>query len=78
MRNELTDVKSKARRVQAQLIRGTDQYLAERLALATKESQEREVKMKREIEQLLNDHANTPMLIRRLTWTKDQKQKLTL
>ena len=50
MRDELTDVKSQARSDQAQLIRYTDQCLAETLALATKESQEREVKMTREIE----------------------------
>ena len=33
--------------------------LAERLAQATKESKEREVRMTREIERLLNDHDNT-------------------
>ena len=59
LRDELTDVKSQARSDQAQLIRDTDQCLAEILALATKESQEREVKMTREIEWLLNDHDNT-------------------
>ena len=59
MRDELTDVKSQAGSDQAQLIRDTDQCLAESLALATKESQERDVKMTREIERLLNDHDNT-------------------
>ena len=52
-------MKSKARSDQAQLIRDTDQCLAHSLALATKESQERDVKMTREIERLLNDHDNT-------------------
>ena len=51
LRDELTDVKSQARSDQAQLIRNTDQCLAESLALATKESQERDAK--------LNDHDNT-------------------
>ena len=59
LRDQLTDVKSQARSDQAQLIRDTDQCLAESLALATKESQERDVKMKREIDRLLNDHDNT-------------------
>ena len=36
-----------------------DQCLAESLAQATKESEEREVRMTREIERLLNDHDNT-------------------
>ena len=49
----MTDVKSQARSDQAQLIRDTDQ------CLATKESQERDVKMTREIERLLNDRDNT-------------------
>ena len=52
-------MKSQARSDQAQLIRDTDQCLAESLALATKESHERYVKMTREIEQFLNDHDNT-------------------
>ena len=52
-------MKSQARSDQAQLIRDTDQCLAEGLALATKESQERDVKMTREFERLLNDHDNT-------------------
>ena len=51
LRDELTDVKSQARKGQAQLIRDTDQCLAESLALATKEPQERDVKMPR-----LNDY----------------------
>ena len=38
LRDELTDVKSQARSDQAQLIRDTDQCLAESLAVATKES----------------------------------------
>ena len=59
MRDELTHVKSQARVDQAQLIRNTDQCLAESLAQANKESEEREVRMTREIERLLNDHGNT-------------------
>ena len=58
LRDELTDLKSQARRDQAQLIRDTDQCLAESLALATKEPQERDVKMTREFERLLNGHDN--------------------
>ena len=50
LRYELTHVKSQARVDQAQLIRNTDQCLAERLAQANKESQEREARMTREIE----------------------------
>ena len=52
-------MKSKARVDQAQLIRNTNQCLAEILAEATKESEEREVRMTREIKRLLNDHDNT-------------------
>ena len=52
-------MKSQARFDQAQLIRNTDQCLAESLAQANKESEEREARMTREIEQLLNDHDNT-------------------
>ena len=52
-------MKSQARVDQAQLIRNTDQCLAESLAQATTESEEREIKMSREIERLLNDHDNT-------------------
>ena len=59
LRDELTNVKSQARVDQAQLIRNTDQCLAESLAQATKESEEREIRMTREIERLLNDHDNT-------------------
>ena len=59
MRDELTNVRSQARVDQAQLIRNTDQCLAESLAQATKESEEREVRMTREIERLLKDHDNT-------------------
>ena len=40
LRGELTDVKSQARTDQAQWIRNTDQYLAEKLALAAKQSEE--------------------------------------
>ena len=58
LRDELTNVKSQARVDQAQLIRNTDQCLAESLAQATKESEEREVRMTREIERMLNDHDN--------------------
>ena len=56
LRDELTHAKSQARVDQAQLIRNTDQCLAESLAQANKESQEREARMTREIERLLNDH----------------------
>ena len=59
LRDELTNVKSQARVDQAQLIRSTDQCLAESLAQATKESEEREIRMTRQIERLLNDHDNT-------------------
>ena len=59
LRDELTDVKSQARTDQAQLIRNTDQCLAESLALAAKESAERDIMMTREIERLLNDHDDT-------------------
>ena len=59
LRNELTNVKSQAKVDQAQLIRNTNQCLAEGLAQAIKESEEREVRMTREIELLLNDHDNT-------------------
>ena len=59
LRDELTNVKSQARVEQAQLIRNTDQCLTESLAQAIKESEEREVRMTREIERLLNDHDNT-------------------
>ena len=59
LRDELTHVKSQARVDQAQLIRNTDQCLAESLAQANKESEEREARMTRKIERLLNDHDNT-------------------
>ena len=59
LRDELTHVKSQARVDQAQLIRNTDQCLAESLAQANKESHEREARMTREIERLLNDHEST-------------------
>ena len=59
LRDELTHVKSQARVDQAQLIPNTDQCLAESLAQASKESEEREARMTREIERLLNDHDNT-------------------
>ena len=49
-------MKSQARVDQAQLIRNNDQCLAESLAQANKESEEREARMTREIERLLNDH----------------------
>ena len=58
LRDELTHVKSQASFDQAQLIRNTDQCLAESLAQANKESEEREARMTREIERLLNDHDN--------------------
>ena len=59
LRDELTHVKSQARVDQAQMIRNTDQCLAESLAQANKESEEREARMTREIERLLNDHDST-------------------
>ena len=59
LRDELTHVKSQARVDQAQLIRNTDQCLAESLAQANKESYEREARMTREIERLLKDHDST-------------------
>ena len=59
LRNELTVLKSQARTDQAQLIRNTDQCLAQSLALAAKESEERDSKMAREIERSLNDHDDT-------------------
>ena len=59
LRDELTQAKSQARVDQAQLIRNTDQCLAESLAQANKESQEREARMTKEIERLLNDHDST-------------------
>ena len=52
LREELTHVKSQARVDQAELIRNTDQCLAESLAQANKESYEREARMTREIERL--------------------------
>ena len=59
LRDELTNVRSQARVDKAQLIRNTDQCLAENLVQATKESEERKVRMTREIERLLIDHDNT-------------------
>ena len=59
LRDELTHAKSQARVDQAQLIRNTDQCLAESLAQSNKESQEREARMTKEIERLLNDHDST-------------------
>ena len=59
LKDELRDLKSQARSDQAQLIRDIDQCLAKNLELATKKSQETDVKMTREIERLLNDHDNT-------------------
>ena len=55
LRDELTRVKLQARVDQAQLIRNTDQYLAESLAQANKESEEREVfLMMRKLDEILN------------------------
>ena len=59
LRDELTHVRSQAKVDQAQLIRRTDQCLAESLAQANKESEEREIKMTSEIERLLNNRDNT-------------------
>ena len=56
LRDELTHVKSQSRVDQAQLIRNTDQCLAN---MANKESEEREARMTREIERMLNDHDST-------------------
>ena len=47
LRDELTHVKSQARVDQAQLIRNTNQCLAESMAQANKESEEREARMTR-------------------------------
>ena len=74
LRDKLTDVKSPARSDQAQLIRDTDQWLAENLALATKESQERDVKMTRETKRLINDHDNT--YARTMTYARSLEKKL--
>ena len=52
-------MKSQARVDQAQLIRNTDQCLAESLAQANKESEEREARMTREIERFMNDPDKT-------------------
>ena len=49
LRDELTHVKSQTRVDQAQLIRNIDQCLAESLAQASKESEEREARMTREM-----------------------------
>ena len=43
IRDELADAKSQAKSHQAELILNTDQCLAESLALATKESEERKI-----------------------------------
>ena len=59
LRDELTHVKSQARVHQAQLIRNTDQCLAESLAQVKKESEERKARTTRKIERLLNDNDNT-------------------
>ena len=59
LREELEFAKSQARSDQAKLIRNTDQCLAKSLALATKESEERDIRMTRAIERLLEDHDNT-------------------
>ena len=59
LRDELTHAKSQARVDQAQLIRNADQCLAESLAQANKESQEREARMTKEIERLLKNHDST-------------------
>ena len=59
LRDELTHVKSQARVDQAQLIRNTDQCLAESLAQANKESHGGMARTMREIERLLNDHDST-------------------
>ena len=58
LRDELMDVISQARTDQAQLIRNTNQCLADSLALATKESEERENRITRDIERLMIDHGN--------------------
>ena len=59
-RDEMADSKSQAAKSnQAKLVQKTDQCLAESLAQATKESEERDSRMTREIERLLNDHDNT-------------------
>ena len=59
LRDKLADAKLQARSEQAQVIRNIDQCLAETLALVTQELAERNSRMTREIERLLNDHDNT-------------------
>ena len=59
LRYELPDAKSQAKCDQVHLIQNTDHCLAESLALATNESEERDRRMTRGIERLLNDHDNT-------------------
>ena len=54
---KLTDELAKSDQVQ--LIQNTDQCLAESLALATKESEERDSRTIREIKRLLNNQDNT-------------------
>ena len=52
-------MKPQARVDQAQLILNIDQCLTESLDQANKESEEREVRLTREILRILNDHDNT-------------------
>ena len=54
LRDELAGANLQARRDEAELIRNIDQRLAESLALATKESEERDNRMTREIKRLVN------------------------
>ena len=57
LKDELAGANLQARRDEAELIRNIDQRLARSLALATKESEERENMMtRREIERLVNDN----------------------
>ena len=59
LRDKLPDTKLQARSEQAQLIRSTDYCLADTLALATKESAERNIRMTKNIQRFLNEHDNT-------------------
>ena len=79
LRDELTHVRSQARVDLAQLIRNIDQCLAESLAHTNKESEERQARMTREIERLLNDHDNTyAHTITSLEERLDAKSDLTM
>ena len=56
LRDELAAAKLQDKYDQVQLVQNTDQCLAENIAISPKKSEERDRRMTREIEQLLNDH----------------------